>query len=149
MKSFEQILRETFDEDELDVGPLPTLADAMALTPELAAAAQKVYDDWDEDNIDEYAGGGICHFIAEEMVSIFDNHDIEAASVSSSHEQHVYAVIKVEEGVYTVDISYGLYERGAGFSWTKIPNVVFAPDFVDFYRVSVDPNDFEEYTEMY
>ena len=39
------------------------------LKPEIAKVAQAVYDEWDE-NEDEYAGGGICHLIADEIVSL-------------------------------------------------------------------------------
>ena len=36
---------------------------------------------------------------------------------------------------YIVDIPYGYYERGGGYSWTKIPDVVFQPDFVVIERL--------------
>ena len=118
------------------------------VVPRIVAAAQKEYDDWDEANVDEYAGGGICHFIAEKIVEELDAAGIEAESVSSNFEQHVYAVAKLKDGVYIVDLPYQAYERGGGFSWTKIPGVTFSADDVIVHRIDSDPKQFNQYTEQ-
>jgi len=48
-----------------------------SLLPKLAEVSQKEYDKWDEKNVDEYAGGGICHFIADEICDILNSKDID------------------------------------------------------------------------
>jgi hypothetical protein len=124
-----------------------TSADIKALRPELAKVAQKVYDDWDETDEDTYAGGGICHFIAEEMSGVLNDHGIDAQTVSSTSEVHVYVVAAVKDGVFVVDIPYGLYERGGGYSWHKLPDVTFEPGDVSVSRVDSDPAEVGKYLD--
>lgn len=132
------------EDDEEDELPLKSINFVKTLFPRLAQAAQKVYDAWDEEDNDTYAGGGICHLIADEFVSILYEHGVECTSVSSSHEQHVYVALKVIEGVYTLDLHYSIYETGGGFSWKKIPNVKFDGNDISIFRVSRDPKDFKD-----
>ena len=129
--------------------PLKHLSAVKALLHEMTKAAQQVYDKWDESDRDTYAGGGICHLIADDLVSILDKHGIEASSVASTHEQHVYVALKVEEGVYTLDLPWHIYEEGGGFSWTKIPDIEFEPRDFQFYKVTSDPDEFDKYIEAY
>lgn len=112
--------------------PLPQQIES--LIPQVLAAAQRVYDDWDE-NPDEYAGGGICHLIADEVAAVFNDRDIDATTLSAEQgEQHVWAIVLLRSEdsdgeehivVYEVDIPPGVYETGGGYSWQKIPNVKF------------------------
>ena len=112
--------------------PLPRQIET--LIPQVLAAAQGVYDDWDE-NPDEYAGGGICHLMADAVADVFNSHDIEATTQSAEQgEQHVWAVVLIrtpyDDGdetiaVYEVDIPPGVYETGSGYAWKKIPDVKF------------------------
>lgn len=136
------LIESNYDED--DDLPLKSINFVKTLFPHLAQAAQKIYDDWDEEDNDTYAGGGICHLIADEFVSILYENGVVCTSVSSSHEQHVYVALKVIEGVYTLDLHYSIYETGGGFSWKKIPNVKFEANDIDIYRVSADPEDFTD-----
>jgi hypothetical protein len=125
----------------------PSLATAQLLAEQLAAAAQQEYDDWDETDVDTYAGGGICHLIAERLVGILDQAGIEACSVSSSHEQHVYVACQLAEGVVTLDVPHYLYERGAGFSWTKLPGVIFTANSLAWYTADTNPDAYLAYVE--
>ena len=59
----------------------------------------------------------------------------------------MHAVCKLAEGIYILDIPYGFYERGACFSWTKIPDVQFDASYLTWYRVSGDPEGYERYIE--
>ena len=117
-----------------------------ALRPKLAQVAQKVYDEWDasdEVNGDWQVGtGGICHLIADAMLGvIYDNiPDIVATTISSSYEVHVFCVVgrttaneegDKEEDYYSIDIRPHVYETGGGYSWKKIPDVIFTPDCVE------------------
>lgn len=127
--------------------PLKSLAEAKSLSEALVAAAQAVYDEWDESDFDTYAGGGICHLIADELVRILDTADVEASSVSSTHEQHVFAACKLVEGVFALDIPCYIYERGAAFTWSKVAGVKFDSSCLVWYRVDADPEGFEAYLE--
>jgi hypothetical protein len=65
------------------------------------------------------------------VLDVFSKHKIDTVqSVSSCHEHHVYIVGAFKEGVYKIDIPYGIYEKGGGFSWKKIEDVKFEPDDV-------------------
>lgn len=139
-------------EAPLPQAPVPelarkTLAQAQACTPALVAAAQAEYDKWDESDEDTYAGGGICHLIAEELVRVLDEAGVEASSVSSMHEQHVYVACKLADGLYALDVPYHQYEIGSMFTWSKIHGVVFGPQSLTWYCVSRDPEDYESYIE--
>lgn len=127
---------------------LKSVTVAKALAHKMAAAAQKEYDDWDESNRDEYAGGGICHRIAEAICSILDHAGIgQVTTVSSDHEQHVYVAAAFKEGVFSIDIHWSLYETGGGFSWKKLPDVEFDQRDITFYKISSDPKEFANYLD--
>jgi hypothetical protein len=123
----------------------------LRLKPKLAIAAQKVYDDWeqDEDGYCEWLGeGGICQDIAEAMQDILIENGIESQTVSQEiGEQHVYVVAKTKDGVYNVDIPPFIYETGGGYCWKKIPNVKFDESDVVIDMLSPDPSDFENYID--
>jgi hypothetical protein len=121
------------------------------LSNELISAAQKVYDDWEqnEDGYCDYLGyGGICQDIADAICSVLLENDIECATVSQEiGEQHVYAIAKTDDGVFEVDISPYTYETGGGYCWKKIPDVVFETRDLIINRLSPDPEDFNQYVE--
>lgn len=118
----------------------------LQLKGDIAAVAQRVYDKWDEDE-DEYAGGGICHLIAEEIVDYLNDRNIEAVPFSCSvGENHVMVAAKYGENAYIIDISPYVYETGGGYSWQKVPDVKFSPNDV---TMELAPGDFEEYSEEY
>lgn len=136
--------------DEPNYDDLPSVKEAEALRPELAQVAQAIYDKWDEEDIDTYAGGGICHYIADAFVDIlYSRLQLNCQSVTSSHEQHVYVAAQFQEGVYVIDLHHSYYETGGGFSWKKIPDVEIDPRDIDFYRASPNPGDYEEYVGDY
>ena len=144
-------LFEEYDDEEPDYSNLRSIEEVKQLLPKLSFVAQKVYDNWDEQDRDTYAGGGICHLIADDIVSFFWSlkPEIPASTVSSDHEQHVYSVIQVQEGVYMIDIHHSIYEIGGGFTWKKIPGVQFEPNDFTVYKISGDPSEFESITEEY
>jgi len=122
-----------------------------ALRPQLVIAAQKVYDDWEQDeegHCDWLGYGGICQDIADEQAEILEEHGIDAASVSSSHEQHVFVLAFDNDEAYVIDIYPGVYETGGGFCWRKIPDVEF--DWQDVVVERVDRNEYiDEEGEFY
>lgn len=123
-------------------------ADSEALRARLATAAQKVYDEWDEDE-DEYAGGGICHLIADAMADVLMAEGIKQVSTVSQQmdEVHVYVVAADDSGVYRIDIPPSVYETGGGYTWKKRQGIEITADDVEIDRLSTDPDDYEQYTE--
>jgi hypothetical protein len=114
----------------------------------LAKIAQEVYDKWDqnEEGYDDEVGyGGICHIIADNIVSYLDRAGLGSkhnfCSVSDTYVQHVYvlAYIEIENdedeeetlyNIYSIDIPYWVYEEGGGFTWKKLKDVQFTGDDV-------------------
>jgi pyrimidine deaminase RibD-like protein len=137
-----------YEEDDTNE-QLPSVNQAKNLLPMILPKVQTAYDDWDEIDVDTYAGGGICHILADAICDVLGNNGIECTPVSSSHEQHVYVAGKFAEGIYTIDIPYHIYETGGGFSWKKIPNITFETGDVTFYMASSDPADWKNYTDEY
>lgn len=126
----------------------------QALAPELAAAAQRIYDLWDasdETYGDEGLGvgfGGICHLIADDLAEIIYNKTgFAAVPQCSAYEQHVYVVVQADDGVYLVDIPYQYYERGGGFSWKKLPDVIFDASMVSIDHVATNPKEMREFVD--
>lgn len=134
-------------DEQLEMFPQPpSSAVLLAGRATFAEAAQRVYDDWDE-NEDEYAGGGICHLIAEEIADELNGKGIDADTVDNGGmgEQHVWVVAKVSDGVFLVDIPPNVYERGGGYTWTKVPGVRFEASDVIVDRIDADPAKFDDY----
>lgn len=145
MTTFRQFLESQTPEN------LTSLVTLRSLLPQLAGAAQKVYDNWEqsEDGLDdEYGGGGICHDIADAMVEVLSHHNIDAFSYSQSiGDVHVYVIAQLKEGVYEINIPPEVYERGSGYSWTKIPGVHFQPGHIIVAQISPDPHSFNDYAD--
>jgi len=131
--------------------PIKTVQELKALLPQIIQAAQSAYDSWaqDENGHDEELGvGGICQDIASEISSVLSSHGFDCTTVSQEiGEQHVYTVVKLEDGVYEVDIPPYVYETGGGYNWRKIPNVKFNANHVIINRIDGDPESFKNYTD--
>ena len=123
----------------------------FSLKSKLAHSAQKVYDEWEQDEngyCDILGEGGICQDIADAMAGVLSNNGIECSTVSqSSGEQHVYVVARTEDGVYRVDIPPYLYETGGGYNWKKIPDVEFDERYIDIDGLTSDPDEYYDYIE--
>jgi hypothetical protein len=104
------------------------------LRPQIAAAAQEIYDAWDQvDGLDmDLGGGGICDQISAEISGIVAN-NIDASIDEYGHDgdDHASVVVSRAGEQYVVDINFRHYESGGGYSWRKIPDVVFTPEMVD------------------
>lgn len=101
-----------------------------SLAPEMAKKAQKVYDEWNQDEHgmdEEYGGGGICQDIAAELSGVLNDHGIDAQTIDNEGmgEQHVWVIAKMKDGIYEIDIPPSVYETGGGYSWTKRQGVQF------------------------
>jgi hypothetical protein len=122
-----------------------------SLRKPLATAAQKAYDEWeqDEEGMDEELGaGGICQDVAENMAGVLSEHGIEVSTVSQTvGEQHVYVYAKTLEGVVEVNIDPHVYETGAGYTWKKKQGVTIQPNDIYIAVVEPDSSKFDEMTE--
>lgn len=122
-----------------------------SISHKLAAAAQEEYDAWDETQEgfeDEYAGGGICHLIAENIQGVLSDHGIDSQSVDSQGvgDQHVWVVAKMHDGIYDIDIPPHIYESGSGYSWKKKHGVRFSRDHIYIDKIDDDPERWDDYT---
>jgi hypothetical protein len=142
-----EIFDEYDEEDENKYEHLKPSSVIQAAFPEIVAAAQSVYDWWDQGEEDELNGGGICHLIADKVCNLLYSKDIVCTTVSSTHEFHVYVVAQCSDGVFKIDIPYRLYEHGGGFTWTKIPDVTFSTSDIVLYCLSHDPSKMKEYVD--
>ena len=109
------------------------------LRPEFARAAQMIYDAWqqDEDGFDDEVGaGGICDEIASEMAGILAMAGISTVEGGQDGDDHAYLYAYDDRDAFEVDLPHQLYERGSGYSWTKIPEVVFELDDIEITRVN-------------
>jgi len=115
-----------------------SVQDIFNLVPHLVRVAQSVYDEWEQDDEEgdaELGFGGICQNIAEEISGVLNENGIDATTVDNDGmgEQHVWAVAKVKEGVYGIDIDYNKYETGGGYNWKKRSSVIFSNNDIEIY----------------
>jgi len=104
------------------------------LRPQIAATAQKIYDDWvpNEEGMDEvYGGGGPCDDIASAISSIIaDSVDAHVDDGGHEGDDHAFLIVSRAGEQYWVDIPPSIYEQGQGYSWQKIPDVQIKPEDV-------------------
>jgi 2'-5' RNA ligase/GNAT superfamily N-acetyltransferase len=126
-------------------------AQLMALRPQMAQVAQGIYDDWDsggyrssEGGDIEFGEGGICDSIAREIGGIIASkiRDVEVTDGGQDGDDHAWTIAYRGKEVYGIDIPHTLYERGGGYSWTKVPGVTFSADDVEIFPLDVDPSEF-------
>lgn len=136
------------DDDEEQYEHLPSIKIIEQNKALIVKTAQMIYDKWDE-NPDVYAGGGICHLIADAIVEVIYKLGVENVTTVSCDigDIHVHTAVQTKEGVFIIDISPYTYETGGGYSWKKVPDVVFYPDDLTIYQASADPGDWKNYME--
>jgi hypothetical protein len=118
-------------------------AQLRSLKPRFATAAQKVYEEWqqNEEGVDEMLGaGGICSEIANAIAEVIATNVLEANITEGGQEgdDHAWLVVYDETEAYGVDISPSLYETGAGYNWKKIPDVRFEASDVEIFPMEID-----------
>jgi hypothetical protein len=138
-RKWEELLAQegvAIDGHEVRTASVPLTERIRALLPKIVEEAQKVLDDWEQDEegwSEDYGTGGVCHIITEEAFqSVLADAGIDSTSISSSFEVHVYAIAfdtDTKEAAL-VDIRPWCYETGAGYTWKKIPEVVLESDDV-------------------
>lgn len=137
---------------EMSIGRIPGLTAVEAMLPELAAAAQSIYDAWDQiDGLDEELGsGGICQDVASALAGVLSENGVEDAIHfhQSVGENHVFLVARLEDGVFSIDIPPSVYEIGGGFVWKKREGIVFGCDDIVISRLE-GPMDEDQFIERY
>lgn len=104
------------------------------LVPQLLAAAQQVYDEWER--IDEFDEGGICDLVSSALSGVLSQHGIDSTEGGHDGDNHSYIIAYDDADSFIVDVDPDIYEVGSGYSWTKIPNVVF-----DESNLIIEPTD--------
>ena len=120
---------------------LASKSDLDAIRPEMAKAAQAVYDKWcqDADGMDPELGtGGICDEVASEISNVI-NSRLTVVSEIAGFNDHAYLVVLARDGVLSVDIAASTYEIGAGFVWEKINGVTFKASDVSIETIDRRP----------
>ena len=112
------------------------LSQLLQLRPQMAYAAQKIYDLWEpNDEYDEFNGGGCCDAIASAINDILTVNDINTTEGGHEGDDHSYIIAYNETESYIVDVPYNLYEYGGGYSWNKIENVKFNPNDISIAKI--------------
>lgn len=141
--------------DEDDFSHLPPASKLLELKPLLAKAAQAVYNQWQQNETGycdiQMHSGGICHTIADAHMGVLYDAGFEEVTTfnASIGENHVWVMVATSNGVYEVDIPPHVYETGGGYTWKKIPDVLFEPDDVVIKMISSDPADIKDYIGDY
>lgn len=100
-----------------------------ALRPQLAQAAQQIYDQWEPE--DENDVGGICDEISNAMSGLIASHvDVQITDGGHDGDDHAYPIVYNDTEAYAVDIPPYVYERGGGYVWHKIPGVTITANDV-------------------
>lgn len=107
------------------------------LRPQIATAAQNIYDQWQGENDEEIGAGGICDEIANEVSNIITSEidDIKLDDWGHEGDEHAAIIARRGEEAYLIDIPYSLYETGGGYSWKKIEGVKLEPSDVQIVAI--------------
>lgn len=113
-----------------------------ALRPELAAAAQKVLDEWvqDEDGWDEDLGaGGACDEVSRAMHGVLSSLEgVEIEEGGQDGDDHSFLVAYDDDEAWAVDVPPGVYETGSGYAWRKIEGALVRAEDVSITEVDRD-----------
>ena len=120
------------------------------LAPAMAAAAQKIYDAWEQDEkgeSDEYGAGGICDDIADEIVSVLSGAGYDATTRHDESENHTAVYAKLPAGIFYVDIPCRVYETGTFYKYEKRPDVTIDAEDVIWDRIYDDTSKWDQIEE--
>ena len=107
------------------------------LKPQLAKAAQEIYDNWDSEDPD-CGGGGICDLVAGAMGDVITSKAENSPDISDGGhdgDDHAWIIVQSGDEAYGVDIPPHVYERGGGYSWTKVQGVRILPEHVVIFPI--------------
>lgn len=118
--------------------------DLEALRPQLAQAANKIIEEWtqDDEGMDDMVGtGGVCDEVSQAMGSVipWDTHEGGAEG-----DDHSWLIVVRGEEVVGVDIPPGVYETGGGYNWTKLEDHRVEPHHVEIFEMDIPASEFED-----
>jgi hypothetical protein len=111
----------------------------MALRPQMAHAAQQIYNAWDqganpEGGDWEVGFGGICDQISRAVADVIvSSVEADVRDGGQPGDDHAYIIAYNETEAYGIDISPSTYETGGGYTWQKVPDVQFDPEDVEIW----------------
>jgi hypothetical protein len=129
--------------------PASPAAAIRALAPRIAEAAQKVYDEWEQDEDGEsaeYGFGGICDDVAEAICDVVRGCEAveEVMTFHVEADNHTVALALTADGIYEVDIPPSVYEDGQWYMYTKRPGVKIGAGDVSVSLLTRDRGRWEE-----
>lgn len=107
---------------------------------EMAEAAQKVYDEWEQDehgNDAELGSGGICDSITNAIAGIIVSSiaNVETFDGGQEGDDHAWTIAQRDGEAFGIDINPRVYEVGGGYHWKKRPGAIIRPDEVEIFPV--------------
>lgn len=75
-----------------------------------------------------FGSGGACDAIQRAMSDVLSKVDAQITEGGQPGDDHAYLIVFNDNEAYEVDIPPYVYERGGGYNWKKIPNVILTPD---------------------
>lgn len=135
--SFEVFINESYKNDMLAI--------LNSARGRFIEAAQKVYNEWDQNEEGEddfYGAGGICDDIADKICDVINDlgfgsftHNVQSGNMNHTS---AFAYDTDNKILYEIDIHPYNYETGGGYNWKKIPDVIFKPDMVEISEQEYD-----------
>lgn len=119
--------------------------------PEIVKAAQKEYDEWDQDGdgySEELGSGGICDRIQNQIGDILSGEGFDVIDGGQEGDDHAFLFATKNGESFSVDIHPSVYETGGGYSWKKKPGVIFKSEHVDIYPANYEDIYGEPYQEI-
>lgn len=115
-----------------DLAKSSLAARVMGIRAKIAKAAQKVVDEWeqDEEGINEELGvGGACDRVAEAVGSVIVETlpGVDITSGGQDGDDHAFVIAYDDKSAVAVDIPANVYETGGGYHWKKIQGAVIEP----------------------
>lgn len=113
------------------------------LRPALVSAAQTECDAWQpdmEEGDPEVGFGGICDRVSSAMAAVLSEAGIDTTEGGQEGDDHAWLIAyddATREAV-GVDIAPGVYERGGGYSWSKIEGARIEPGDVAVWPISYE-----------
>lgn len=116
----------------------------LALRPSIAQAAQKIYNEWEQE--DECDVGGICDEIERAVATVISMKIRNANTTEGGQDgdDHAWTIVYNRSESYGVDIPPHVYETGGGYCWKKIPGVVIQVNDVVIWDLGIHPSEFQE-----
>lgn len=119
---------------------------------EIAEAAQKVVDEWDQDEQGfdcELGSGGVCDRVGEAIAGVLVQMDVENLEITEGGQpgdDHAWLIVHDYKDAFAVDIPPSVYETGGGYVWRKKEGAKIEPEYVIFEPFDIEHLELEETT---